>query len=322
MSTITTTDVTTNKGSDVFPVRDSEFYKAVETLVYQGIKAVKSTNTLNGAFYDYPVADNGRVIEELIFELAAQKAFVPTADGVQPDLSPLDPKAHVKYWNNWDRNQFKTSIRDEEIDRMLLRGKSPEDVASAIIETLTQGEGYDDELKEIALFSEANFTDAKTLLGGAPLNMKGVLYAIREMASMIHQTNDIGGVPCKMSVDIADIRIAVPSSVKSLIDFTELANIFNMSVEEIQGHFVELPCHFGTGLPANTDKIFVYDVHHLGRATKYRRFGTDVFNTLMYRNYALNTEKIRLVNGLAKGLFLDVSAAVTAAKASIIGAGQ
>lgn len=320
MSTITTTDVTTNAGSDVFPVRDSAFYKAVETLVYQGIKAVKSTNPLVNAFYDYPVGDNGRVIEELIFELASEKAFVPTAEGAQPDLSPLDPKAHVKYWNNWERKQFKTTIRDEEIDRMLLRGKSPEDVASSIIETLTQGEGYADMVNECNMFVPANFTDAKTELGGAPLNMKGVLYAIREMASMVHQTNNLGGVPCKMSVDLDDIRIAVPSSVKSLIDFTELANVFNMSVEEIKGHFVELPLHAG-GL-VDENKIFVYDVHHLGRAVKYRKFGTDVFDTLMYRIYALNTEKIRLVNGLAKGLFLDVTEAVTAAKASIIGAGQ
>ena len=83
-------------GAESFPVTPNAFYDAVETLAYQGIKAVKSSDPITNALFEYPVDGNGMVIEEMIIEMAEAKAFVPTADGAQPDLSPLDPKLHVK----------------------------------------------------------------------------------------------------------------------------------------------------------------------------------------------------------------------------------
>ena len=152
--------------------------------------------------------------------------------------------------------------------------------------------------------------------------MKGVLYAIREMASAIHATNAKGGVPCDMMVDLADIRIAIPSDIKSVIDYAELANTFNMSVEEIKGHVVELPSRANVTWPDAGTCVYVYDIHHLGKAVRKRNYAQDYLKTLEYGNFVLNTDKCYLVNGLAKGLFLDVSKAVNAAKAQMIGAAQ
>lgn len=320
---VQTVDKTGIKGSDTFPINVSDYYKAVETLAYQGIEAVKSSNPIENAFYDYPVDGNGRVIEEAIIEMAKAKAFVPTAEGQQPDLSPLDPKLHVKYFNNYEKKQYKVTVRDEELDKVLLKGMSPEAFATKIVDTLTQGEAFEDFKTEASFFAKANFVDAKTAIGGAPLNMKGVLYAIREMASVIHATNKEGGVPCEMSVDLADIRIAIPSDVKSLIDYTELANTFNMSVEEMKGHIVELPVHGAVTWPDSGTCVYVYDVHRLGRAIKKRKFVSDTISLQEYRNMGLNVDKGYLVNELAKGLYLDISNAITAAKGTIIGnAGQ
>lgn len=306
-------------GAESFPVNPNAFYDAVETLAYQGIKAVKSSNPITNALFEYPVDGNGMVIEEMIIEMAEAKAFVPTADGAQPDLSPLDPKLHVKYFNNYDPKTFKVSVRDDELRKVLLKGESPETFASKIVDTLTQGEARDELKTEASLFNKTYFTDFKTDLGGSPLNMKGVLYAIREMASAIHATNAKGGVPCDMMVDLADIRIAIPSDIKSVIDYAELANTFNMSVEEIKGHVVELPSRANVTWPDAGTCVYVYDIHHLGKAVRKRNYAQDYLKTLEYGNFVLNTDKCYLVNGLAKGLFLDVSKAVTAAKAEMIG---
>lgn len=309
-------------GSETYPVTANAFYTAVETLVYQGIKAAKSSNQITNAFYQYPADDNGKVIEEMIIEMAKAKAFVPTPNGAQPDLSPLDPKIHVKYFNNFDPKTFKVSRRDDEIRKVIMKGESPESFASKIVDSLTNGEANDEEKTEALLFNKTYFTDFKTDLGGVPLNMKGVLYAIREMASAIHSTNAKGGVPCDMAVDLDDIRIAIPSDIKSIIDYTELANTFNMSVEEIKGHVVELPSRANVTWPDNGTCVYVYDIHHLGKAVRKRNYAQEHFPTLEYANFVLNTDKCYLVNGLAKGLFLDVSKAVTAAKAEMIGAAQ
>ena len=125
-----------------------------------------------------------------------------------------------------------------------------------------------------------------------------------------------------MMVDLSDIRIAIPSDIKSVIDYAELANTFNMSVEEIKGHVVELPSRANVTWPDNGTCVYVYDIHHLGKAVRKRNYAQDYLKTLEYGNFVLNTDKCYLVNGLAKGLFLDVSKAVTAAKAQMIGAAQ
>lgn len=307
-------------GADAFPVTENAFYEAVETLAYQGIKAVQSSNPIANAFYEYPVDGNGMVIEEVIIEMAKAKAFVPTADGAQPDLSPLDPKLHVKYFNNFEPKTFKVSVRDDEIRKVLMKGESAETFASKIVDTLTQGYDFDELKTEAGMFNKTYFTDFKTELGGAPINMKGVLYAIREMASAVHSTNAKGGVPCDMDVNLDDIRIAIPSDIKSIIDFAELANTFNMSVEEIKGHIVELPSRANVTWPDAGACVYVYDIHHLGKAPRKMNYAQEHFKTLEYSNYVLNTDTCYLVNGLAKGLFLDVSQAVTSAKASMIGA--
>lgn len=307
-------------GADAFPVTENAFYKAVETLAYQGIKAVQSSNPIANAFFEYPVDGNGMVIEEVIIEMAKAKAFVPTADGAQPDLSPLDPKLHVKYFNNFEPKTFKVSVRDDEIRKVLMKGESPETFASKIVDTLTQGYDFDELKTEAGMFNKTYFADFKTELGGAPLNMKGVLYAIREMASAVHATNAKGGVPCDMAVDLSDIRIAIPSDIKSVIDFAELANTFNMSVEEIKGYIVELPSRANVTWPDAGACVYVYDIHHLGKAPRKRNYAQEHFPTLEYSNYVLNTDTCYLVNGLAKGLFLDVSQAVTSAKNAMIGA--
>ena len=92
MAQVTTLDVTTLIGSDTFPVNANDVYGLVETIATQNIRAVKSSNRIEDAFYDY-VLENGTVIEEAIIAMAEKQAFVKTG---APDLSPKDPTLDVK----------------------------------------------------------------------------------------------------------------------------------------------------------------------------------------------------------------------------------
>ena len=89
--------VTPVNGSTNFPATPNSFLAAVETIAQQNVRSVISTNKIEDAFYEYEVKD-GKVIEEAIIEMAEAQAFVPTVEGAQPDLSPLDPKLHIKYF--------------------------------------------------------------------------------------------------------------------------------------------------------------------------------------------------------------------------------
>ena len=306
----------TNKGSDTFPVKANDFLDAVETIAQQNIRAVESTNLIEDAFYEYEVND-GKVIEEAIIEMAAAQAFVPTQEGQQPDLAPLDPKLHIKYFNEWEEKQFKTTLRRDEIREIIARGESAEAVASRIMGTLTSGEGDYDYAQMRAVIEDTTVgVNAVTdVLGNKkPSNMKGVMFAIRKMFNAIKATNNKGGVPCKQGVPVADIRIAISEDVLALIDMVELANLFNLSKEEILGKVVKLPydpLYKGT-------RVLVYDRKALGRGTRLFEYDQDILGLARYSNHGLTTSRAYFYNTLFKALALDVTDAVTSAEAEIM----
>lgn len=306
----------TNQGSATFPATANAFLDAVETIAQQNIRAVESTNLIEDAFYEYEV-DDGKVIEEAIIEMAEAQAFVPTAEGAQPDLSPLDPKLHIKYFNEWEEKQFKTTLRRDEIRAIIARGESAEAVASRIMGTLTSGEGdYDyTQMRSVIEDASVGVNAVTDVLGNKkPKNMKGVMYAIRKMFNAIKATNQKGGVPCKQGVPVEDIRIAISEDVLALIDMVELANLFNLSKEEILGKVVKLPYdanYAGT-------RVLVYDRKALGRGTRLFEYGQDILGLARYSNHGLTTSRAYFYNSLFKALALDVTDAVTSAEGEIM----
>lgn len=306
----------TNQGSATFPATANAFLDAVETIAQQNIRAVESTNLIEDAFYEYEVND-GKVIEEAIIEMAEAQAFVPTAEGAQPDLSPLDPKLHIKYFNEWEEKQFKTTLRRDEIRAIIARGESAEAVASRIMGTLTSGEGdYDyTQMRSVIEDASVGVNAVTDVLGNKkPKNMKGVMYAIRKMFNAIKATNQKGGVPCKQGVPVEDIRIAISEDVLALIDMVELANLFNLSKEEILGKVVKLPYdanYAGT-------RVLVYDRKALGRGTRLFEYGQDILGLARYSNHGLTTSRAYFYNSLFKALALDVTDAVTSAEGEIM----
>ena len=308
--------MTTNQGSATFPATANAFLDAVETIAQQNIRAVESTNLIEDAFYEYEV-DDGKVIEEAIIEMAEAQAFVPTAEGAQPDLSPLDPKLHIKYFNKWEEKQFKTTLRRDEIRAIIARGESAEAVASRIMGTLTSGEGdYDyTQMRSVIEDATVGVNAVTDVLGNKkPKNMKGVMYAIRKMFNAIKATNQKGGVPCKQGVPVEDIRIAISEDVLALIDMVELANVFNLSKEELFGKLVIIP--FDADYDAS--KILVYDRKALGRGTRLFEYGQDILGLARYSNHGLTTSRAYFYNSLFKALALDVTDAVTSAEGEIM----
>lgn len=306
----------TNQGADNFPAVANQFLTAVESIAVQNIRSVESTNLIEDAFYEYEVND-GKVIEEAIIEMATAQSYSPTAEGAQPDLSPLDPKLHVKYFNEWDEKQYKATLRRDEIRAVIAKGETAEAVASRIIGTLTSGEGDDDYATMRAVIEDDTVgVDAVSdVLGNKkPKNMKGVMYSLRKMYNAVKATNNKGGVPCKQGVPVGDIRIAISENVLALIDMVELASLFNLSKEEILGRIVKLP--YDTNYDGT--KVLVYDRKALGRGTRLYEYGQDNLQLPRYSNHGLTTSRCYFYNTLFKALKLDISDAVTSAEGDIM----
>lgn len=317
MAQVTTIDVTTLVGSDTFPVNANDVYGLVETIAVQNIRAVKSSNRIEDAFYDY-VVENGAVIEEAIVDMAEAQTFVKSG---QPDLSPKDPTLAVKYFNNWEEKQFQTTIRRSDIRKIIAdKGTGFDELVSIILATLSEGEGYDDykAMRDIIKDASVGFNASAQVFGNkAPINMKGVIYCMREMYNALKATNKVGldqtdGIAQATPVD--DIRIAVSESLLNLIDVVELANVFNLSKEELFGKLVVIP--FDSDYTAS--HILVYDRKALGRGTRLFEYSQDIIGKGLYTNHYLTTERCYFYNGLFKALYLDVTNAMNAELATIL----
>lgn len=321
MANVTTIDITNNEGSATFPLNVNGVYDLVETIASQNIRAVKSVNPIEDAFYEYDVKD-GSVIEEAIIAMANAQTFVNTG---APDLKPLDPTLYVKYFNNWEKKQFQTTSRITDIRNIIAnKGVGFEEVISQIISTLSEGEGYEDMKDMLYTFSsvyEDNiFDNASSALfnNKVPSSAKGIIYCAREMFNALKSTNTLGKVPTAQATPVDDIRIAIPESILNLLDVTELANVFNLSKEELFGKLVVIPLASEDDFAGITSNIFVYDRKALGRGTRLFEYSQDKVGKGLYTNHYLTTDRIYFVNTLFKGMILNCSTAITNAKATLL----
>ena len=314
MANVTTIDVTTFLGNDKFPLKENDVYGLVETIASQNIRSAKSTNRIVDAFYDYEVSE-GSVIEEAVVEMAKKQDFIRMG---APDFSPKDAEMHVKYFNNWETAQFETTTRKTDIKTIIAnKGTGFEELVGEIIGSLTEGEGHEDYTKMRDIIANASVgVDCKSALFGGlvPSNAKGIIYCAREMYNALKATNSLGGVDYEYGVPVDDIRIAISESVLNLLDVTELANVFNLTKEELFGKLVVLP--FDT--EGDVSKLLVYDRKALGRGTRLYEYSQDIVGKGLYTNHYLTTDRCYFYNDLFKALSLDVSKAVTNAKSTLL----
>ena len=297
-------------GSDTFPATENDFYNAVETIARQEIRGVKSASRLDDALFFYDLtADNGTVIEQILIDTAKAQAYNPN----ECTKRPFDPKLAVRYFHKWDIRQYYATVRRDEIRAIIAnKGMSVEDVTSAIIDTTTQGNAGDEFKFERDLIQTTTVTDFSTVLGGVPKNMKGVIFAIREMYNALKGENTNFTISTFAThTPEADIRIAVSERVMNLIDVVELASILNLSKEEIFGKLVIIPT-----TDQSDDKLYkivVYDRKAFNRARRIYDLLPDECVSARFKNFILTVEDMYFYSPLFKATSLDVTAAATAA---------
>lgn len=312
--------VTEYYGSKSFPVNDNEVYGLIETIASQQIRGVKSFNRLDNAFFEYLV-DEGKVVEEAVIKMAQKQNFVKTGS---PNLAPKDPVFAPRYFNNWEAKQYQTTIRRNDIRKIIAnKGVGVEQVVAEILDTLTQGEGFEDYNTMINIFNQnVGFDASTTIFGDAhPKSIKGVIYAIREMYNALKATNKIGLDPndsdsFDQATPVEDIRILISETLLNMFDVVELANIFNLSKEELFGKLVVVP--YDANYPVY--KILVYDRKAFGRGTRLYEMSQDIIGKGLYTNEYLTVERCYFYNGLFKCLSLDVREAVASGKTSMFDA--
>lgn len=307
-------EITGINGSANFPVNSNDVYGLIETLAVQNIRGLKSYNRIVDGFYEYDV-ENGKVIEEAVVQMANAQAF----DKNTPNFSATDPTIRARYFNNFVAKQFKTTVRRDDIRAIIAnKGTGVEEVVSEILDTLSQGEGNYDFLQCRDILYKAGFVNYRTILGGVPASMKGVVYAARDMYNHLKANNsDLTDYEYVSATPEEDIMIAMSPKVMNLIDVKEWAEIFNLQKEELFGKLVVVDVD---DLSDHTFDyfIYVYDRKALGRATRIFDYTQDVIGSTRYTNHYLTVERAYFHNGLFKGAYLDCSEACATEKGTIV----
>lgn len=300
-------------GSDSFPNNVNDVMDLVETIARQNIRAVKSANRLDDAVYRYEV-DHGKVIQEALIAKAASYAF----DKDAYSRAPSDPTVYAKYFDNYGARQFETTTRVNDIRKIIAdKGVGVEDVVSEIISTLTTGDGYEDFIAVRNLLFNQYIPDYTSILGGVPKNIRGAIYAARDMYN--HLLNDNDDLTAGAGTDDAfvsstpreDIRVAMTDKMLNLMDVAELAHVFNLSKEELFGKLVIVPADAGN--EADWYKIVVYDRKAMGRATRLFEFTQEEVARGLYFNHYLTTDRAYFFNDLFKSAIIDCSVAAQSA---------
>lgn len=313
-----TIDLSQIIGSDAFPNNVNDVLKLIETIASQRITAVNSANRLVDATFDYDV-QNGRVVQEAVIEMAKSYAYDKNA----LDRAPQDPTVHVRYFDNYTERQFETTIRTDDIRKIIAnKGQGVEDIVAQILATLTAGESNEDFENTRALILNDYVPDYSEILRGKPKNLKGVIYAARNMYNHLKSNNSdltegAGTENAFISATPAeDIRVAMTESLLNLIDVVELANIFNLTKEELFGVMVVIP---DSDLPVEKKyKIVVYDRKAMGKALFAYDFTQEFVAKGRFRNEYLTVSRAYFYNELFKACQLDCTEAAQLALGEII----
>lgn len=305
---------TGNQGSKTFPANNNDKLGIIEVIASQNIRGLKSRNRLEDAFYFYDVT-NGVVIEEAVIEAAKAQAFNKDAY----DRAAKDPTLYARYFNNWNSRQFQTTKRTNDIRKIIAsKGTGVEEVAAEILDTLTQGENSDTFVLMRNCLMTSAVPNYRAHLSGVPKTMKGVLYALRDMYNHVRCDNDdLTADKYVSSVPDEDIRIAVTTKVLNLIDVTELANVFNLSKEELFGKLVVVDVD-DVADGGMWYRAVVYDRKAMGHGRRLEEFSTEEIAKGLYTNYYYTVDDSVFYNPLFKACYIDCSVAAAAAKTDII----
>lgn len=271
-------------------------YSMIEKVARQVMRGVVSSDRLS-VFEKTPI-DNGTTIEEVVIKLAESTAFNSSATDV---FAATNPSLVVQYYKNWTPKQFATTVKDNDVRKVLLSNGNVNDLAEPVVASLTNGDIYEKYLATRGLFDWAATNGVFTNSGDVvETNYKGILGKLKDIVSGMQFTNttfNSAGIARQTFAD--NIRIVMPYTIKNSIDVNELAGVFNLSKDELGARIIEID----TG-----NRIYVVDEQAILVYTRLYQMTTEYNPKALHMNYWLTTDRLYAVSPLFDGTYITVTA--------------
>lgn len=267
-------------------------------IAYSYIREVTAKNPL-AVFNKMPV-DNGDTIEQAVIKLAAMQAYDPTgANTLAPDRAE---KFAVRYFKDWTRGTFKTTVDMPKLRKALLSAQSAAEVAGMITSVLAQSDIHDNfkRLKELLVYGRTNgsagegqkaFIKLPDVRYNNGINYKGILKQIKDTVSGMKFVNsNYNAASIERSTLEEDIFIIMPYTIKNAIDVDELSGVFNLDKAEIRNKIIEID--------TIDNCIYIVDRNAILEYTRLFEMLEQLNAEGNFRNYFLHTERMYAISPL------------------------
>lgn len=301
-----------NKGTPTWtPNNISEVGNMAGKIAEQVIREVEADDRL--AVFDKKLVENGDTIETVVTNLAVGTSYDSTGAGA---LTRSNPSLSVRYFKDWDRRKFKTTIDTSALRKVLEAPKNVSELSTKIVGELSEGDKQEkyDYTKQLLRDSKATADGGTSTLGGTLVNYetvafstgiqyKKVLTALKNAVSkMTFVNNSCNSAGIKRKTRKEDIVILMPYYLKNEIDVNDLAGAFNLSKAEVESKIIEID-------DAPVSKYtYIYVVDRNAVLTYTRLFAMEDQKNAdgFYWNYFLHTERLYAICPLFDAGYIKV----------------
>lgn len=299
--------ITFDAGKKTYTADYSEHYAGALKFARQMIWQVESANPLQ--WIDKGTIDNGVKVEDLMINLAKSYPWISEEQtGANVD-APNYPDMRIRIYEEWNGRQFWTTVKDDEIRKMLMQGENDIDVAAKIVSNITESEGSEDFKITKALLANAitngnavKYEDAPTegvsVNGDLVLAIKNTVDAFGFVNSDYIAAQDNAGSPLYGRTPFERIHIVIPYKIYNKLDVDYLASIFNLTKTELRGKISTID---------EGSNVHVLDEYAIGKITRLYRMTSRYVENGLFQNYWLTIDRMYYTTGLFKHAYIPVN---------------
>lgn len=294
-------------GAEYQPNTYAELGDMIGKIAYQFIRQIEAKDPLS--IFDKMPITNGDTIEQAVIKLVESQAYDKTgANALKRDTTV---KMAVRYFNNWERRKYKTTVDISELRKALVSTSSAESVASNLVSVLSQSridEKFQNVKKLLKWGTTAgslgsgtsvlkNVGDVNTGTGGA-LDYKGILKKIKDTVkgmTFVNTTFNTAGLRRRTMLE--DIVIVAPYTIINAIDVDELSGVFNLSKAEIRDRLVEID--------SEDPYIYIVDKNAILDFTRLYEMANEKNADGLFYNYYLHVEDLFAISPLFDACYFD-----------------
>lgn len=295
--------------ADYSPNKISELANIIGKVAFQVIREVNAKDPLN--VFEKQYIENGDTIEQIIVKLASPRAYDSTGANA---LSRKTPSIVAKYFKEWNRLTYDTTVDVPQIRKILLTGKGTGEVSSKIVASLGEGDKHE------------VYTTTKNLLkwgrqvadGGTNASLKnygtiafknndvdykGILKAIKNSVDGMKFVNsDFNTGSVVRSTREEDIYILMPYKLYNSIDVDDLAGVFNLDKAEIKQKLIKID----TDVESHYQYVYIVDKNAILRFMRLYMMVDQVNADGLFWNYFLHTDRMYAISNLFDCGYLKV----------------